>query len=84
MRVLGVALVLMVAACGDKGPSRDDVDVADVNARNALARVTEMQARIDDLESEIGDLRAELDDERSARLSADSDLERQVRNHYHY
>lgn len=61
MRIaVAVGLALTLAACGKSKVERD-IEVADVNARNAYARaeavndrVTDLEARVDDLEAKLG------------------------------
>jgi len=58
MRILlcAVGACLLLASCAN--PER--VEIADVNARNALAENGKLRSRIDDLESRMDDLEARL------------------------
>jgi hypothetical protein len=49
---IGLALALALGSCGR--PSWEDrLDVADVNARNALAQIDELESRVSDIESQL-------------------------------
>jgi hypothetical protein len=52
---VGVALVLM-AGCADA----EGLEVADVNARNAISKADAALARLDELEGRVGDLESKL------------------------
>jgi cell division protein FtsB len=58
MRWTVLLVALALAACG---PSKDAVDVADVNARNALDQISSLRSRVDQLESENEQLKMRLD-----------------------
>lgn len=53
-----LATALSLAACG---PSKNSVDVADVNALNALDQISSLRSRVDELESDNAALKARLD-----------------------
>lgn len=62
-KVLAVCAALALSGCGEppKSKQAQDIEVADVNARNAYARaeavnerVTELEARVDELEAKVG------------------------------
>lgn len=49
---IAVVAALLLGSCGK--PEWDDrLDVADVNARNAIYRVNELESRVDDIESRL-------------------------------
>ena len=53
---IAIAAVLLLGSCGDSAPrgftegDYDRLDVADVNARNAIYRVNELESRVEALE----------------------------------
>jgi hypothetical protein len=57
---IGLALLVLLGSCGDNAYHRftqgdyDRLDAADVNARNAIARVDELESRVSDLEQRLG------------------------------
>lgn len=57
---LVIVAALLLSSCGDNAYRRfteDDynrLDVADVNARNAIARVNELEDRVEELERRLG------------------------------
>ena len=77
--VLFVGLAL--AACG---PSKDSVDVADVNARDALDQLSSLRDRVDALEGEVEELRNDLQNEASTREMEDANIADEAANHAHY
>lgn len=50
---------LLLGSCGQNASRRftegdyDRIDIADVNARNAIARVAELESRVDELERRL-------------------------------
>jgi hypothetical protein len=68
---------LALAGC-DKVATKEDADVADANARTALARVAELEDRVSDLETELADLKSkttgEMEAEERTRRSVDQSL----------
>jgi uncharacterized protein YceH (UPF0502 family) len=55
------ALLLATLSLVSCGPSNNEVEVADVNARDALDQVSSLRSRVDELESENAALKARLD-----------------------
>jgi hypothetical protein len=57
---IALVAVLLLGSCGDNAYRRftegdyDRLDVADVNARNAIYRVNELESRVEELERRIG------------------------------
>lgn len=48
---------LLVGSCNDRlTPARisERAEIADINARNALARLTELESRVDEIEGKLG------------------------------
>ena len=78
------AFLLCAVVLSGCGPSKDSVDVADVNARNALARVSALSARIDELESRVEELQTDLQNEASTRESEDAQIASDFEDHTHY
>ena len=80
VRAGALALTLMLAGCASRSSIVDDVDVADTNARNALAQEAELSSRVDELETERRALALRVDDLESqladARQKADDASER--------
>ncbi|HZV84618.1 MAG TPA: hypothetical protein VFF48_06485 [Brevundimonas sp.] len=81
MRSAVLFFLMSLAACG---PSEDSVDVADVNARNALAEVSSLRGRVDELESQVQGLQNEVQNEAMLRESEDAQIADEVANHSHY
>jgi outer membrane murein-binding lipoprotein Lpp len=52
------AAAAMLVGCADA----DSVDVADVNARNALAKAEALSSRVEELESRVDELEARLNE----------------------
>ncbi len=50
----------MVSGCGD--PMKDKLDVADVNARNAIAKANALTDQVEDLESTVFDLESRIEE----------------------
>jgi hypothetical protein len=56
---IGVVMVLLLGSCGGKTPRAftdadyDRIDVADVNARNAIYQINELESRVDEIESRL-------------------------------
>jgi hypothetical protein len=48
---IGLGLVLLLGSCGPDWEDR--LDVADVNARNAIARVDALESRVSELEDRL-------------------------------
>lgn len=50
---------LLLGSCGDSAPRRftkgdyNRLDVADVNGRNALSRVSDLESRVSEIESKL-------------------------------
>jgi len=55
-----ILTALALGSCGSSAPRTftsgdyDRLDVADVNARNALSRISDLESRMDDLETKMG------------------------------
>ena len=81
MRVAVFVIVLLSAACG---PSKDSVDVADVNARDALGQISALRDRVDVLEAEVEELRDDLQNEAVIREEEDANVASEAMNHSHY
>lgn len=78
------ALSIILAAAAGCGPSPDEVDIADVNARDALDQLSGLRSRVDELEFEVQELRDELQREQSERQSEDANMASEIANHYHF
>ena len=56
---IALALAILLGSCGDNAYRRftegdyDRLDVADVNARNAIHRVNELESRVDEIEQRL-------------------------------
>lgn len=61
-RVMGIAAALAVCSCSERPPTRDDVEVADVNARNALNQASALRDRAQELEDKIDDLEGRVEE----------------------
>lgn len=81
MRWTVLLVALALAACG---PSKDSVDVADVNARDALDQLSSLRDRVDTLEGEVEELRNELQNEAVTREQEDANVASEITNHSHY
>lgn len=55
------AVLLVTVSLVSCGPSNSEVEVADVNARDALDQVSSLRSRVDELERENAALKARLD-----------------------
>lgn len=60
---IGVGMILLLAGCG----SAESVEIADVNARNALDKAHSANSRVEDLELKVYELEARIE-ELEARL----------------
>lgn len=49
---IGLVATLLLGSC-NKPAWEDKLDVADVNARNAIYRVNELEARVDEIEMRL-------------------------------
>ena len=69
-----MACVAALGSCKEQ-PTTDQVQVADVNGRNALARVSDLSDRVEQLEADNSDLEDRLDrqDGENSRLQAELD-----------
>ncbi|WP_374528661.1 hypothetical protein [Novosphingobium sp.] len=58
---IAAVAVLLLGSCGDSAPRRftegdyNRLDAADINARNAMYRVNELEGRVEELERRIGE-----------------------------
>lgn len=71
---IGLVAVLLLGSC-DRPQWEDTLDVADVNARNAIARVEGLASRVSELEREL-----EVQDRMIDALSADAETDRDLIN----
>ena len=61
MRFAALALVaLALTGCGD--PQKERLEIADVNARNAIVKAEELSSRIDALEARVDELETKLNE----------------------
>lgn len=59
MRIAAVALIaLALTGCAD--PQKERVEIADVNARNAIVKADELASRVEALETRVDELEAKL------------------------
>ena len=49
---IALAALLLLGSC-DRPAWEDKLDVADVNARNAIARVNDLESRVEEIESRL-------------------------------
>lgn len=63
MRWLALASFVFLAGCDVSSPSNigEKAELADVNSRNALARVASLESKVNDLEAEIASQKRLLD-----------------------
>ena len=75
--VLLIACLAVVGGCKEQ-PTTDQVEVADVNGRNALMRVAELTDRVDQLETDKSEIEDRFDTQRleNERLEAESNAVR--------
>ena len=55
---IAIVAALLLGSCTPDW--EDKLDVADVNARNAIYRVNAVESRVDDLESQISEIESRL------------------------
>lgn len=53
-----IVAALLLGSC--KAEWEDKLDVADVNARNAIYRVNALESRVDELENQISEIESRL------------------------
>jgi outer membrane murein-binding lipoprotein Lpp len=56
--VLALFAVALLSSCGDSASDR--LEVADVNARRAIAKADELSSRVSDLETRVEELESKL------------------------
>lgn len=49
-----IVAALLLGSCADRPEWEDRLDVADVNARNAIYRVNELEGRVSEIERRLG------------------------------
>lgn len=74
MRGILMLAAIFLAGCKEM-PTADQVQVADVNGRNALAKATDLADRVDTLESEKADLESRLDEAESKAELMDAEIQ---------
>jgi len=56
--VVGLLAVISLYACSRQASNDERLEVADVNARRAIARAEELSSQVNDLEARVSDLEA--------------------------
>ena len=86
--LIGLAFI-MLGGCNDSvysGWSREKTaeraDIADVNARNGLARIAELESEVGDLKNQVEALESKLQSEESSSKSNDEWAERAIDSLY--
>ena len=65
--LVSIALLVTLTSCDAVIRKTEAVEIADINARNALARVERLSSRIEELELKVRSLESEVSGLRSAR-----------------
>ena len=56
---IAAVVLLLLGSCAER-PTREAVEIADVNARNALNRITDVESDVSDHEDRIAEIESRL------------------------